>query len=130
MDESESSKKSFLYRQLDLIRFGLVFQSIRFKLKKHGIEFTPYYLMQEGLQLVTNIPEIIGIPDEYSFEFLEPEDMKVGEENGGITEEKAVHLLNTGQKCLGLKHKGDVAAYLWINLNEIDFLSIENPLEE
>jgi len=128
MSESEKTKKSFLHRQIDLIRFGLVFQSIRFKLKKHGFEFTPYYLMQEGLQFVTSIPAINGIPDEYSFEFLKPEDMKVGENNGGLTEEKALHLLNIGQKCLGLKHKGEVAAYLWINLNEIDFASLNIPL--
>ena len=129
MADSEKSGKSFLERQMNAIHFGLFFQSIRYKLIRHGIEFTPYYLMQEGIDYVTNIPAINGIPTEYSCEFLGPEDMRIGENNGGLSEEKALHLLKTGQKCLGLKHNGYIAAYLWINFNEIDFTSLKIPLK-
>jgi hypothetical protein len=129
MTKSEKPEKSFLKRQQNTIRFGLVFQTIRHKLIEHGIEITPYYLMQEGINHVAKIPVIHGNPDEYSFEFLRPEDMKIGAADGGLPEEKSILLLNTGQKCIGLKHNGEVAAYMWINLNEIDFTSLKIPLK-
>jgi hypothetical protein len=94
-----------------------------------GIEFTPYYLMQEGIQFVTKKPVIQGIQDEVSISFLGPDDMKIGALNGGLSEEKSLSLLKSGQKCLGLIYNGEVAAYLWINLNEIDFASLKIPLK-
>jgi len=113
----------------DKVRFGLVFQSIRYRLMRCGLEFTPYYLMQEGINLVTKIPVIHGRQDEYSLEFLGAEDMNIVALNSGLSEEKPHYFLKTGQKCLGLKHMGEIAAYLWINLNEIDFASLKIPLK-
>ncbi len=129
MTKSEKAEATFIKRQRDTLRFGLIFQSIRLKLIRLGIEFTPYYLMQEGIQFVTKIPVIQGIQDEYSLNFLGPEDMKIGALNGGLSEEKSLYLLKTGQKCVGLKYNGEVAAYLWINFNEIDFASLKIPLK-
>jgi hypothetical protein len=85
--------------------------------------------MMEKIDFVTKIPEIRGNPDEFSFEYLGTDDMNVGANHGGLSVEKAIALLVTGQKCIGLRHRGEIAAYMWINLNEIDFASMKIPLK-
>ncbi len=130
MNKLEKPEKSFLKRYKKTIRFGLIFQTLRHKLIEHGIEITPYYLMHEGIKNVTTIPGINGNPDEYSLEFLRPEDMKPGAADGGLPVEKSNLLLDSGQKCIGLKHSGEVAAYMWINFDEIDFASLKIPLKK
>ena len=106
------------------VRYGLSLQAIRYVLIRIGIEFTPYYLFLEGIN-GTEIPEIKGIVADYSCELLRPEDMKIiGTINyAGFSEEKLLSMLKTGEKCLGIKHKGDIAAFMWINLHEFNYKS-------
>jgi len=114
-----------LKRFQEMIHYGLILQSIRFKLMRNGVEFTPYYLMQEGLKFVTIIPEINGIPKDYSFAFLGPDDIKtmgVAKVVGFFSEEKSLALLKAGGKCIALKHNEEIAAYMWIDLAEINFI--------
>jgi hypothetical protein len=97
--------------------------SISSIIQKIGVEFTPYYLFLEGIN-VPEITELKRITSDYSFELLGPEDIKIiGTLDAGYSEEKFLALLNTGEKCIGLKYNGEIAAFMWINLNELSYKS-------
>lgn len=106
------------------VRYGLALQAIRYALMKVGIEFSPYYLYRDETN-GTDIPEIKGIFDDYSCELLKPEDMKViGAINYvGFSEDKLLSLLEAGEKCIGLKHKGEIVSFMWVNFIEFNYKS-------
>ena len=107
-----------------MVRHGLALQAVRYKLMKVGIEFSPYYLYRDELN-GTDIPEIKGIFDDYSCELLTPEDMKViGAINYvGYSEDKLLSLLKAGEKCIGLKHNGEIAAFMFVNFTDFKYKS-------
>jgi hypothetical protein len=115
---------SLLRKILIKIRYGLTLQGIRYLLTKIGVELSPFFLYQEGINF-TEMPETKGIKPEYSDEFLKPEDMKeIGAINYyGYSEEKLLKLLEAGDKCLGIKHNGEIAAFMWIRFTEINYKS-------
>ena len=127
----EKTKDSLLKKIRLKIRYGLTLQGIRNQLFKIGIEFSPYYLFQEGIN-VTEIPEIKGMDTDYSCELLKPEDMKtIGAiNNAGFSEEKLLALLKTGELCLGIKHNNEIAAFMWMNYNELNYKSTVIPLKD
>lgn len=105
------------------VRYGLTLDSISTILKKIGIEFTPYYLFLEGND-VPEINELKQLTSEYSFEFFGPEDMKIiGNWNAGYSEDQFLNLLNSGQKCIGLKRNGEIAVFMFINFTELNYKS-------
>ena len=59
-----SKKISAFKRMTDKVKYGLVLQSLRNQLVKVGIEITPYYWLQEGINPV-QVPEISGSFSEY-----------------------------------------------------------------
>ena len=131
---SESQKKnkaSLLKKIMGKVRYGLTLQGIRYVLIKVGIEFSPYYLFQEGIN-VTEIPEIKGMDTDYSCELLKPEDMKViGAINyAGYSEEKLLVFLKAGEQCLGLKHNNEIVAFMWMNFKELNYKSTVIPLKD
>ena len=131
---SESQKKnkaSLLKKIMGKVRYGLTLQGIRYVLIKVGIEFSPYYLFQEGIN-VTEIPEIKGMDTDYSCELLKPEDMKViGAINyAGFSEEKLLAFLKAGEQCLGIKHNNEIVAFMWMNFNELNYKSTIIHLKE
>jgi hypothetical protein len=124
---SKTQKKnqvSLFKKILIKVRYGLTFQSIRYQLIKIGIEFSPYYLFQEGIN-VTDVPQIKGTDADYSCELLKYEDMKIlGAINyASFSEEKLLTMLNAGEKCIGIKHNGEIAAFMWINFSELNYKS-------
>jgi len=102
----------------------MTLQAISSLLARIGIEITPYYLFQEGIN-VTEIPEIKGTAADYLCELLKPEDIKIiGAANFfGFSEEKLLAFLNSGGKCIGIKHKGEIAAFMWIEFVELNYKS-------
>jgi len=127
----ETTKDSLLKKIRLKIRYGLTLQVIRNQLFKIGIEFSPYYLFQEGIN-VTEIPEIKGMDTDYSSELLKPEDMKtIGAINyAGFSEDKLLALLKTGELCLGIKHNNEIAAFMWVNFTELKYKSTTIHLKE
>lgn len=112
------------------IRYGLVWQSVRFRLLKLGIEFTPYYIFQEGTGDL-ELPVIKGNYSDFSFCFLENEDMKlIGKADSGFPEEKLTELLNSGEKCIGIKFKDEIAAFMWINFTGFSYKDTSIRLKE
>ena len=127
----EKTEVSLLKKLRLKIRYGLTLQGIRNQLFKIGIEFSPYYLFQEGMN-VTEIPEIKGMDTDYSCELLKPEDMKtIGAINyEGFTEDKLLGFLKTGQLCLGIKHYNEIAAFMWVNFAELKYKSTTIQLKD
>jgi hypothetical protein len=109
-------------RILNKFRYGLVFQVIRNKLAKIGIEFTPYYWYQAGID--DNVrPEVKGLNTEYSVAFLNENDMKIIAEHArGYTEMDFLSRLKDGKLCLGLKHLDNIVSFIWIYLNECTYV--------
>jgi hypothetical protein len=104
------------------VRYGLVLHGLRNRLSRLGLEFKPYYWVLEGAESCTR-PQIKGNISEYSIEFLSPEDMKIiGTRGDWYNEEMLLGFLEKGKKCIGIKHKGEIAAFMWIDFEECNFI--------
>lgn len=124
----EKKKSSLLRRIIDKMRYGLIIQVVRNQLAKIGIEITPYYWIQEGVN-PTPVPEISGSFSDYSVEFLKEEDMaEIGRSARGYTAEVLISRLKEGNVCLGLKHNDDIATFFWGYLDRCRFVPINSPL--
>lgn len=137
MNQEMSSKKekkteaSVTQKIVTRLRHGLILQSVRNKLITIGIDISPYYWFQEGINM-TKIPEIAGNSADYSTESLGPEDMQMLtkiDKGWSGSEKKIPGLLDGTEKCIALKHKDEVAAFMWINLKEFKYKSIIIPLK-
>ena len=131
---STIAKKSrvSLLKKIELkVRYGLTLQSIRLKLMRIGIDISPYYWFQEGVDII-KVPEIKGMTADYSFESLGPEDMKIIEtldKGWSRSNERLTALSEAREKCLGVKYKGEIAAFMWINFVEFKYKSTVIPLK-
>jgi len=125
-----SGEISQIRRISDKFRHGLVLQAIRNKLAGVGIELTPFYWVQEGIN-PTEVPVIKGTISEYMVRFLEDEEMKIIVEKArGYSEEELLSWLNEGRRCLALLHFENIASFMWINLKECKFKPIAMHLNE
>ena len=103
------------------------------RLAKIGLEISPYYLVQEGLSdesVLKLKPEL----DPCQPGFLEPSDMKAISSisdgpSGMIPEDKLMGRLANGCKCFGIKHNGEIAAYMWCSLRECTDKSLSFKLK-
>jgi hypothetical protein len=128
--EVKKNEISQFKRIINKFRYGLILQVVRNRLAGIGLVFTPYYLFMEGMDPF-KIPEIKGNITDFSVEFLEEGDMKsLGSKARGYSEQELLSWLRKGQKCLCLKYKGDVAAFMRIHLAQCDFEPINLPLKE
>jgi len=101
------------------VRYGMVVQVLKRRIIRMGIEISPYYLFREGMEN-SAIPAIKGLESDYSFGTLLSADMERMENNGsGLTPENFLDFFKAGQKCIGIKHEGKVAAFMWINFSEL-----------
>jgi hypothetical protein len=121
---AQKNKISLPKKILNKVRYGMTLQSVRYILMRLGIEFSPYYLFLERIN-ETDIPDIKGVSEDYTCEFLGPEYMKeIGAINyAGFTENKLLALLKAGQKCIALKNKNEIACFMWINFTEFSYKS-------
>jgi len=95
------------------------------------IAFILFYLVREGLFGTSDLdlkPDI----DHYKVGFLKPSDIMALASHPEVewTAEKARERLSNGCLCFGFKHKGDVAAYSWVNINRSESEFISFPLKE
>jgi hypothetical protein len=113
----------FLKRVLNRIRYGLALQTVRGLFRRIGIEFSPFYLFQEGADFSV-IPELKEKDPDYTIGLLEPEEMKmIGNVQKGLSDEKLTALLEAGAKCIAIKDKGEIVAFTWISFDEVSFYS-------
>jgi hypothetical protein len=129
-DSANKVRNISLFKRIsDKFRYGLVLQALRNKLAKAGLEFTPYYWVQEGLFNIENLLFKGDIAD-YSVEFLEKDDMKfIGQNARGYSEKEMLTCLENGKSCLGLKLLGEITAFMLINFKECTFEPRTFPLK-
>ena len=132
MNQNKSEKKdiSVLKKIQTKFRHGMVLQAITYQLARIGFEITPYYLFLDSMP-EAEIPVINNPDKEYSFESLGPEDMKIiGAINyAGFSEDKLLVLLEAGEKCFGLKYKGEIACFMWACFSEFSYKSTARILK-
>jgi Acetyltransferase (GNAT) family len=113
------------------IRHGLFLYSVRNLLTRIGIDIEPYYWIQEGLD--KNIaPEIKGNDSEYLLGELNLEEVKkvISNSSGmSLLLDKIVKKFNNGQICIALKHQNEVAAYMFIELNDFIYRHKTIPIK-
>lgn len=130
-NNTEHKRISIVNKIRTKIRYGLTMHTIRLKLIPIGIDISPYYWFREGIFL-SETPEILDIASDYSFEILGPDDMDAIErlDMGWSRSTTRLKALEEGsEKCLGIKHKGNIAAFMWINLSEFRFKSTVIPMK-
>lgn len=128
---SEQKKNSIFNKIRSKFRYGLTMQSIRLKLIPLGIDISPYYWFREGMN-ISQIPEIQGIASDFSFNVLGPEDMPAIEKldmGWSRSTERMQALADSTEKCIGIKHNGEIAAFMWINFKECRFKSTVIPMK-
>ncbi len=98
------------------LKYSHFIRLVRDGISKTGIMIAPIYLVEERLHEGIS-PEIKGDPHEYTIEYLTNEDMPViaALPIRKINVEKLVTQLEQGQKCLGMKCNGELAAFIWID---------------
>ena len=99
-------------------------------LAKIGIEIDPYYLVAEGL-FDDTIPHIEAGSYEYELGFLSPKDMKAisAIPNRIFSEEQLLLRLREGKICFGAKHRGNIAAFTWCDLDECHYKGYKFPMK-
>jgi GNAT superfamily N-acetyltransferase len=100
-------------------------------LAKIGIEIQPYYLVVEGL-FDKSIPHLETGFDEYELAFLGSKDMKAisAIPYRVFSEEQLLTRLKEGKMCFGAKHRGDIAAFTWCDLDECHYKGYRFPLKQ
>ncbi len=116
--DARISKLQWLWNK---VRYGLVLQVFRNILSRIGMEFRPYYWVQEGL--TNNGPPLIeGDKADYTLEFLGRDDMIIiGTRADGYNTGILLENLKEGKKCISLKYKGEIAAFMWIDFDVCNF---------
>jgi len=114
--------KQTIKRLYKTIRHGTAIESFRYRLLKlTGINIAPYYLMLEGTNFTPSL-EFQNQLNDYTYEFLGPDDMKAVQEitSWKSTEAEWLELLGKGKKCYAVKYQGQIVASMWIDFDEID----------
>jgi hypothetical protein len=121
----------FLDRVLNKLRYSSFLRIVLDGIAKFGISIFPYYIVLEGL---TNrdMPHLETGFDEYELCFLGPQDMKTISFIPGrnFTEESLLQKLQNGQKCFGVKYRGELAAFTWCNFDWCSFKWYKFPLKD
>jgi hypothetical protein len=121
-----SKKKKSLYSFkliFGLIKHGLFLQGLRYGFAKIGLDIMPYYWVQEEYKS-SKKPTIRGESQGFIFKSLSDEEMQsVIAKVDSVSENKIHESLKLEQECVGLKQGNQIAAYMFIELNDF---SIKN----
>lgn len=100
---------------------GIVLNAIYRRLKKKRFKVHLYYLVQEGF-LFKDEPKIEPKLKSIVTDFLEPSDIRIiaAKAERDYSEEEMKKMLSDGCKCLGLKHRGEIVAYMWYSVTKCD----------
>ena len=105
------------------IRYGLVLFSMRNLLSRIGIDIEPYYWVKEG-HIRYSYPSIKGNEKEFSIkklDFLESKQVLSKSSGMGHHVKKLKENIENGQFCIGLFHKDNIAAYMFIDVNDFTY---------
>lgn len=103
----------------DVIKNGLFLQGVRHAFAKIGIDIMPYYWVEEEV-ISTESPKL-RTDQLFTFKTLSKDDLgAIIAETDSITEKKIHQSFADGQECVGLTHEGQIAAYMFIELNDFE----------
>ena len=120
----EGDKTGLKYRiewLSNIIKHGLFWHGVRNNLAKIGLDFMPYYWVEEATSPITP-PQIRG--EDKNFEisiFGENEISYIKNTIIGIEQKDLLADLKNGEICIGLKNKDDIAAYMFIKCKPFTF---------
>ncbi|MBN4047301.1 GNAT family N-acetyltransferase [bacterium AH-315-P13] len=104
-----------------LIKHGLILQGIRYAFAKIGLDIMPYYWVQEEASL-SEKPIIKSDSQDFIFFSLNSEDIKlILDKSDSLNSKKILQSLDYKQECVGLKYDNEIAAYMFIELNDFIF---------
>ena len=120
--DSKRKKSPYSFKLFwQLIKHGLFLQALRYGLAKLGIDIMPYYWVQEEVK-VTNQPQIKSDIKDFLFKPLDVDEINLILTNSDVIyEQKIRHSLKAGQECVGLKFEDNIAAYMFVDLNDFTF---------
>ncbi len=110
-----------LYRIRDKVHQSACLQNIWSGVKSR-VEINLFYLVQEGCFGTAN-PDLKPKLDEYTIDFLSPAEIETLTKNPETpeSEEAFRKWLADGCLCLCLRHKGNIAAYMWAHLSRCEY---------
>ena len=116
--EKSNTGISTLQRFLSVIQHGLLLFGIRNRLAKIGFDINPYYWVQEEFTECEE-PIIKGDSSEYTLRYLDIDAVKlITNQNINFDREQMIEGLKNGQLCIGLEHNKEIAAFMFIELND------------
>jgi hypothetical protein len=115
-------KIGFWDRIKNKLRYSSFLRIVLDGIAKTGIRIFPYYIVLEGL-FNRSLSHLESGFDEYELCFLKPQDMKTISSVPGrnFTEEYLLQRLQNGQKCFGVKYRGELAAFTWCDFQQCNF---------
>ncbi|NND52624.1 MAG: hypothetical protein HKN54_09455 [Flavobacteriaceae bacterium] len=104
-----------------LLKHGLFLQALRYGLAKIGIDIMPYYWVQEEV-IPTDEPKIKDDNEQFIFKPLDEDEINfILNNSDSINEQKIRQSLAVGQECVGLINNDNIAAYMFLDLNNFTF---------
>lgn len=120
----------FLKKLWRTLRFGLVFNELRYLFVKMGIEISPFYWTQEN----PGLPDSLRLKNGeagYSFDFFGPEEMKqIAKLTKYHPENMLLSRLDEGKLCYGLLYNGRIAAFTWFDMDECNYKGNRHKLKK
>lgn len=121
MDIKNSRKVSILDRYWGPVKNGLFFFGLRNRLAGIGIDFNPYYWVQEEFE-PCETPIVKGDSSKYNLKYLSLDEVKLVShpDSAKYFEQKLISDKN-GISCIGLENHGEIAAYMYAEFNDFIF---------
>lgn len=113
------------------LRYGVATKVVLDRIAMLGIKVTPFYLVEERL-LEELAPQFATGFEGFEIGLLGPEEMEaIGRTPGyGFSTKDLLERLAKGQKCFGVRHDGQLAAFTWADLQECFDKWCRFPLKE
>lgn len=121
MEGDKNSLSNRIKWMYNILKHGLFWHGIRNNLAKIGLDFMPYYWVKEATSPITP-PQIRGEDKEFKIStFGESEINHIKNTIIGIEQKDLLADLKNGEICIGLKNKGEIAAYMFIKCKPFTF---------
>ena len=105
----------------NILKNGLFLFGVRNRLARLGLDFDPFYWVLEGAS-ECEPPKIKGDPTDYELVQLNLEEIADLRKNIIGSERIGAKLdFHDKLKCVGLKHKGEIAAFMLIEFNDFKY---------
>lgn len=121
MDIIESKKISTPKRFWNVIRNGLFFHGLRNRLARIGIDIMPYYWVKEEVHKCEE-PQIKGAVADYKLRKLNLEELVlICKDIDNFILDDLYEDFENCDICIGLENNKEIAAYMFIGLNDFTF---------